>query len=426
MPGFVYTWPYTIRQNQNSLMEVLEMSIRSRSFVSVCLAACVLNIGYGMITPVLPLYANELGMTTMMISMMFSAYALVKLLSNMPGGFLSDVIGARTLLVLVTPLFAVATFLMTINRQPALFSVLRGLEGLADGLAVPAIYAVIVRSIPSKQQGQAIGMLTSFATVGGALGPALGGALVSVWNYNAPFYITSALALVTTLILLVGVQKSETHGDTKLDISLSAAIKDYMKALRPRRSSLLLYGAGVLALFGELTYVSLESMGPLYMSIKLSANPSLVGLFFTINLVVFATFSPLAGHLVDRLGAARLSAQATIGILVVLVLSALALSFTAFLVIFVFEFLLAALLFTSTQTLASGSLAEQKRSGTAFGVMATIRSVGALAGPFLAAVMYEANPRLLFPMVALVGAICLGFFVLLNNQAQRQAQWHPS
>jgi MFS family permease len=72
--------------------------------------------------------------------------------------------------------------------------------------------------------------------------------------------------------------------------------------------------------------------------------------------------------------------------------------------------------------LASESLAEQKRSGTAFGVMATIRSIGALIGPFLAAAVYEANTQLLFPGVALVGAICLGVFVLLNNQAQRQAQ----
>lgn len=399
------------------------MSIRSRSFVSICLAACVLNIGYGMITPVLPLYANELGMTTMTISMMFSAYALVKLLSNMPGGFLSDVIGDRTLLVLVTPLFAVATFLITINQDPALFSVLRGLEGLADGLAVPAIYAVIARSVPSKQQGQAIGVLTSFATAGGALGPALGGALVSVWNYNAPFYITSVLALITTLTLLMGVQKSQTHEFSKSNVSLSATIKDFLKALWPQRRGLLLYSAGVLALFGELTYVSLESVGPLYMNTKLSASPSLVGLFFTINLVVFAALSPLAGRLVDRWGAAHLSALATIGILLVLVLSAFALSFAAFLSIFVFEFMLATLLFTSTQTLASESLAKQKRSGTAFGVMATIRSIGALTGPFLAAAVYEANARLLFPTVALVGAICLGIFVLLSNRARTVASY---
>ncbi|MGW5640769.1 MFS transporter [Streptomyces sp. NPDC003832] len=101
-------------------------------------------------------------------------------LSGVLGGRLQPVVGAKALLVTGAALGAVACgFLVLWHDQQWQVAVVAGVFGLGIGLAFASMATIVVGSVPPEQTGAATGMNANIRTIGGSLGAAVTGVLVT-------------------------------------------------------------------------------------------------------------------------------------------------------------------------------------------------------------------------------------------------------
>ena len=134
-------------------------------------------LGFSLLIPVLPLYAEELGATPDEIGLILSIYSLGLVLFLPLWGWISDRVGGLKTLALGSLLqgLAIAAF-FTADTLSALY-VLSFAFGLSQGGIVPS-YTIIIRTyFPVGEAGWRIGAALLFTMIGMALGGWMAGAL---------------------------------------------------------------------------------------------------------------------------------------------------------------------------------------------------------------------------------------------------------
>lgn len=99
---------------------------------------------------------------------------------------LAAAIAGRALVFLLIPTFPVLP----------VFIVLAGLLGIANSFPIPILNAILSTNSSSREQGEVLGISSSYLSIANALGPLVAGLLVSI-SYSAPFWITGILTLLT-------------------------------------------------------------------------------------------------------------------------------------------------------------------------------------------------------------------------------------
>lgn len=92
-------------------LRVIEPLRENVALLMVCLATGIIMLGQGVISPVLPLYAKDFGVSAAMVGATISVFGLARMLLNLPAGLLSDRFGRRLLLVGGPAITALGSFL---------------------------------------------------------------------------------------------------------------------------------------------------------------------------------------------------------------------------------------------------------------------------------------------------------------------------
>jgi EmrB/QacA subfamily drug resistance transporter len=131
------------------------------------------------------------------------------------GGSLGDRFGRRRVFVIGTTWFALASLVCGLAPNPDVLIAARVLQGIGGALLTPGSLALIQGAFVHEDRAPAIGAWTGFTSVGGALGPFVGGALVQYADWRLIFLINLPLAAATVLIALRWVPESrdETASD---------------------------------------------------------------------------------------------------------------------------------------------------------------------------------------------------------------------
>ncbi|MFQ6076380.1 MAG: MFS transporter [Candidatus Bathyarchaeia archaeon] len=107
---------------------------RRRVYLLICVASSVSMVGWGLTTPLLPLFAGELGASTVLIGMAVSGFWITRTFVEVPSGYLSDRIGPKTPMILGLSLSGISSFLSASARDPYQLVLARGLWGLGSAL----------------------------------------------------------------------------------------------------------------------------------------------------------------------------------------------------------------------------------------------------------------------------------------------------
>ena len=272
--------------------------------LTVALLVMFTSAGFGMVLPFLPLYAEDLGASPVLIGLMVSAFAVGSGAASLAGGVMADRAGRKRSLTLGMLLFGVATLLLAFVREPAAFVALRALEGAGFGLIYPAANALAQDHAPPERLGRALGAYGTVTLLGSFLGPAAGGLLAGRFGYAGTFLVVAGLALVGTA-LVPGLVKEAPRDLEKEDLERQE--KGGGERLEPQTRAFpwsKLLAAAYLA--GGVIYLNnglVQVTEVLYFSNELGADTETVGLLFT--LMAFGTLVARypAGSLVDRVGA---------------------------------------------------------------------------------------------------------------------------
>lgn len=177
---------------------------------AVFFATAAVRLGYSAIAPVLPLYVQQHGVSTMMIAFMANAYVIALTFFQSPAGHLGDRIGRRPVMLLGTLLYTVAAALFVYDGGPWFYVLLRFIEGLGASAFGPNARAFVADLVPEGQRGKVFGQLTSFDMVGVLIGPVVGGVAQRLWGPLAPFIVCAVLGLLAGVPLLLFVHNRQT------------------------------------------------------------------------------------------------------------------------------------------------------------------------------------------------------------------------
>ncbi|MBB6098772.1 MFS family permease [Deinobacterium chartae] len=363
--------------------------------IAIALAVCVAFIGIGIVEPILPVIAAQLGASHASVSWLFSSYILAMSLTMLVAGPLIERFGPRWIigaaLGLVT-LFALLTSLA--STIPAL-TALRA--GWGFGAALFTTTALVAMMSFAARPAVASRYFEGALALGMALGPLLGGFL-SALSWRAPLLAAAALSLVTVVFVLrrVPLPTQVAHSGTPVGVGLVLA-----NFRSVRFSALVLSG-----LFYNFAYFALISYAPLWLPMPAER----IGMvLFAWGLAMALGATVLSGLLTRRLAPAYVIGLSSAALLIVFTLLAavpgLPVPLEAALVI------LTGLLFGLGNPLftpLAGELGSGPRS-VRVGAFNFGRWLGASAAPVLCGYLGERFwPELPFAVVAVALALGLG------------------
>jgi MFS family permease len=154
-----------------------------------------------MIIPELPAYLTSLGGAEYK-GLIISLFTITAMLSRPFSGKLSDKIGRVPVMVIGPVVCVLCSAAYPLISSVAGFLILRLVHGFSTGFKPTGQTAYLSDIIPAARRGEAMGLLGTAGSIGGAGGPALGGPIAQYYGLDAMFYFSSFLGLVSILILL--------------------------------------------------------------------------------------------------------------------------------------------------------------------------------------------------------------------------------
>lgn len=173
-----------------------------KSPLLVLFAAVLVDmIGFGIVLPLLPYYAESMGASPLAVTMLIASFSAMQLAAAPLWGRVSDRRGRRPLLV--AGLFASAVSYLIFGLATSLWMLL--LSRLAAGAAggtVSVAQAYVADSTTGEQRAAGLGHLGAASGLGIMLGPAIGG-FFSHWGLGVPGYVAAGLCFLNGIAAIV-------------------------------------------------------------------------------------------------------------------------------------------------------------------------------------------------------------------------------
>ena len=158
-------------------------------------------MGFGIVIPILPLYAQDFHASPMVIGWLTGIYSGMQIIFTPILGRLSDRFGRRPVLLISIAGTAVGFALMGMAQSLTLLFVARILAGITGGnISIPQAYIADVTA-PEKRS-HAMGMIGAAFGLGFTFGPLIGGVMSQI-SYGAPFFFAAALSVVNAVLIYV-------------------------------------------------------------------------------------------------------------------------------------------------------------------------------------------------------------------------------
>lgn len=156
-------------------------------------------IGFGIVIPVLPLYAQKFGASETVIGLLLAIYSVMQFVFAPILGKLSDRVGRRPVLLVSLIGTSIGFLTMGLAGTLWLLFVARIIDGITGG-NISTAQAYIADVTPPEERSKRMGLIGAAFGLGFIFGPFLGGVLSKV-SLAAPFYFAAGLAAANALAL---------------------------------------------------------------------------------------------------------------------------------------------------------------------------------------------------------------------------------
>jgi multidrug resistance protein len=279
----------------------------SRKTGSVALGIVFLTVfldlvGFGIVLPLLPFYATELGASPFEVGLIIASYSAMQFLFAPIWGSLSDRYGRRPLLLV--GLFGSAASYLVFGLAQSLEVLLlsRVIAGIM-GANIPVAQAYIADSTTSDRRARGMGLIGAAFGLGFIFGPAIGGGL-SPWGYGVPGFAAAGLSLAAATAAWLWLPESlapENRVRNGFGI-LSAVTGRARAATRVLARKRLRDPIGVFFL-GTMGFAGFTTIFPLFLENPLGLTAVYAGgMFALVGMVSAGVQGALIGPMVERYG----------------------------------------------------------------------------------------------------------------------------
>ncbi len=341
-------------------------------------------LGFFIVLPLLPFYAEELGADASLIGMMVSAFAIAQLATAPLWGRLSDRYGRRPMILGGLAMSAIAYVLFEQATAVWMLFASRLFQGVGGG-TIGVVQAYLSDSVDGEHRSQALGWLTAATSAGVMAGPAVG-SLAAALDVVRPGTLAAGLCVVNLVFAWRWLPEPARHphavppghGATR------AVFREVLgRPTGPVGSLVWIYAAGMMSL------MAMSGMLALFLQHRFGATESSVGWAYVyVGAISLVMRSLILGPTVRRLGEVRTLRLGAASMALALGLIPFAESLWALAPAMAFMPIGGALLFPATTSLVAGRGAAGQ-TGTVLGVQQSVGGVAKTLGPLLAGFAFQ-------------------------------------
>ncbi|WP_416377446.1 MFS transporter [Arthrobacter sp. JZ12] len=346
-------------------------------------AAFVIAIGFGLVAPVLPQFAQSFGVEATAAAIIVSAFAFTRLVFAPAGGRFVEQMGERPVYVAGLLIVALSTAACAFAADYWQLLIFRGLGGIGSTMFTISAMGLIVRLAPAGMRGRVTGAYASAFLLGSIGGPFIGG-LLAGFGLRVPFLVYAGALLIAAAVVFFQLRDthlgSKAQGSAQPVLTVREAVRD-----SAYRAALVSGFANGWASFGVRM-----ALVPLFAAAVLDAGPEVAGIslaFFAGGTALALTFS---GRLADSLGRKPLvltglavngAAMACLGLTGDVV---------TFLAVSVIAGLGAGILNPAQQAAVADVIGSERSGGKVLAAFQMSTDTGTIFGPILAGILVDA------------------------------------
>lgn len=264
----------------------------NQELVVLCGATFLVMAGQGVVSPIIPLYASDFGVSATMVGLTLTVFALARLILNVPAGLIADRYGRRVLLVGGPLLTAIGMF--GSGQADGIWVLLawRFVAGAGSAFYMSGAMTYLIDIAPPEKRTRYVATNQWALSVGVALGPGVGGLIADAYSLSTPFTVVAVLAVVTSIY--AAFRLPETRDRALEEQAAAEAAPPVSTWAFVRGTPFLLVGLSTMTIF--MTRAGTRgTLMPLHASEVLGWGPAEVGLVFTLTgLLTLTTLLPAA------------------------------------------------------------------------------------------------------------------------------------
>jgi MFS transporter, DHA1 family, multidrug resistance protein len=178
-----------------------------RALPILFLVMFLVMIGFGIIIPVLPFYAEEMGATPTQLGLLMAVYSLMQLIFAPFWGKLSDRIGRKPIMMIGIAGLSLSFFIQAMSTELWMLFAARIIGGVLSSANMPTAMAYVADITTPENRGKGMGIIGAAVGLGFVFGPAIGG-IFSESSMSIPFYLAGASSLITLVIIYFFLKES--------------------------------------------------------------------------------------------------------------------------------------------------------------------------------------------------------------------------
>ncbi|MBI3965691.1 MAG: MFS transporter [Chloroflexi bacterium] len=266
-----------------------------------CLIIGVNQLGFGLILPVLALFADSFGITKTAVGAVVSIYGLGRLLFGLPMGQLADRIGRRRIVVVGGVLSAIGSVLCGLTESFEALLVYRFIGGTGAAMVITGTQTILADISTPANRGRMMSAYQGTFLFAVGIGPGFGGLIADYFGYRAPFFAYAALGLAAGLVAFFGLPETkEIASKTARAAGGRTGSKAALRQLLTSAGFMLICAISFVQAVARTGAVF--AVVPLLAQMRLGLSPGEIGLPFTVASLLNLATVPVSGILVDRFG----------------------------------------------------------------------------------------------------------------------------
>ncbi len=275
--------------------------------LAVLFAVVFINlVGFGLVVPLLPFFAQSLNAEAWQITLMFSAYSLGQFFAEPFWGRLSDRIGRKPVLLITVGANAIGYLALAFVPNIWLAIAVRLFTGLGAG-NISTVQGYVADVTPPEQRAGRMGLIGAAFGLGFIVGPGLGGLLTQPQlghiGYQLPIFTAAGLAALAALGVLIFLRESRAKADP------AAPRPRFLSGLHDARANPVVSRVLMVSLVYMAGFSAMESVFGLWAEDRYSWGAREVGLsFMIVGIISTLNQGFLAGRLARKFGEARVLA----------------------------------------------------------------------------------------------------------------------
>lgn len=266
--------------------------MKKYTLFTILLAVFIALLGIGIIVPVMPVFAQELGAGGLGLGMVIAAFSVTRGVLQPIIGNVSDRLGRKGFLMAGLLIYGGVGLIIPLAESISHLIFIRGFHGIGSAMIVPIAMAYMSLLAPAGEEGRYMSYLNISIFTGIGCGPIIGGILFDYWGFSTVFHAMaylSFLAFVLVVIYMPKQQGSEVRTDRKL-------LKTMRNMLASRKTS------GILLARYSTMVIMVPTMAflPLLMAEWEDISGMEVGIVIACRTLINAVFQVPFGKLADQ------------------------------------------------------------------------------------------------------------------------------